>query len=91
VGRWLAHAAACDRLESYLLVALVEALRRKEAAAFEQLIAQHGAMLYRVALRLMGQREEAEDILQEVLLRVHQHIHTLDGRAALPPGCIASW
>lgn len=40
-------------------------------------------MLYRVALRLMGQREEAEDVLQETLLRVHEHIHTFDGRAAL--------
>jgi RNA polymerase sigma-70 factor (ECF subfamily) len=62
---------------------LVEALKRKEASAFEQLIAQHGAMLYRVALRLLGQREEAEDTLQEALLKVHQNIHTFDGRAAL--------
>ncbi|MGH8066537.1 MAG: RNA polymerase sigma factor [Candidatus Entotheonellia bacterium] len=62
---------------------LVEALKRKEASAFEQLIAQHGAMLYRVALRLLGQREEAEDVLQEALLKVHQNIHTFDGRAAL--------
>jgi RNA polymerase sigma-70 factor (ECF subfamily) len=62
---------------------LVEALKRKEASAFERLIAQHGAMLYRVALRLMGQREEAEDVLQEALLKVHQNIHTFDGRAAL--------
>jgi RNA polymerase sigma-70 factor (ECF subfamily) len=70
-------------LGSYAPVDLVEALKRKEADAFEQLIARHGAMLYRVALRLMGQREEAEDILQETLLRVHQSIHTFDGRAAL--------
>lgn len=62
---------------------LVEALKRNEASAFEQLIAEHGAMLYRVALRLMGQREEAEDILQESLLKVHQNIHAFDGRAAL--------
>jgi RNA polymerase sigma-70 factor (ECF subfamily) len=62
---------------------LVEALKRKEATAFERLIAQHGAMLYRVALRLLGQREEAEDVLQEALLKVHQNIHAFDGRAAL--------
>jgi RNA polymerase sigma factor (sigma-70 family) len=70
-------------LGSYVPVDLVEALKRKEADAFEQFIARHGAMLYRVALRLMGQREEAEDILQETLLKVHQSIHTFDGRAAL--------
>jgi RNA polymerase sigma-70 factor, ECF subfamily len=83
VDRCLAHAAACDRLGSYVQVDLLGALKRKETAAFEHLIAQHGAMLYRVALRLMGQREEAEDVLQETLLKVHQHIHTFDGRAAL--------
>jgi RNA polymerase sigma-70 factor, ECF subfamily len=83
VDRYLAHVAACDRSGSYVQVDLVEALKRKETAAFEQLIAQHGPMLYRVALRLMGQREEAEDVLQETLLKVHQHIHTFDGRAAL--------
>jgi RNA polymerase sigma-70 factor, ECF subfamily len=40
-------------------------------------------MLYRVALRLMRQREEAEDVLQEASLKVHQNIHAFDGRAAL--------
>jgi RNA polymerase sigma-70 factor (ECF subfamily) len=70
-------------LGSYVPVDLVEALQRKEADAFEQLIARHGGVLYRVALRLMGQREEAEDIPQETLLKVHQSIHTFDGRAAL--------
>ena len=62
---------------------LVEALKRKEPTAFERLFAQHGAVLYRVALRLMGQREEAEDVLQETLLKVHEHIDAFDGRSAL--------
>ncbi len=62
---------------------LVAALKRKEPAAFEQLIAQHGTMLYRVALRLTGQREEAEDALQETLLTVYEKIHTFDQRSSL--------
>jgi RNA polymerase sigma-70 factor (ECF subfamily) len=70
-------------VENGMPAEFVEALKRKEASAFEQLIAQHGAMLYRVALRLLGQREEAEDVLQEALLKVYQNIHTFDGRAAL--------
>jgi RNA polymerase sigma-70 factor (ECF subfamily) len=77
------HDAADDMWEQGMLAKLVDGLKRKEPAAFEQLIAQHGPMLYRVAIRLMGQREEAEDVLQETLLRVHEHIHTFDGRAAL--------
>jgi RNA polymerase sigma-70 factor, ECF subfamily len=62
---------------------LAEALKRRDPDAFEQLIAQHGAMLYRVALGLLNQEEEAEDVLQEALLKVHEHIHTFDGRSAL--------
>jgi RNA polymerase sigma-70 factor (ECF subfamily) len=62
---------------------LVAALKRKEPRAFEQLIAQHGAMLYRVALRLMGQQEEAEDVLQQTLLTVYEKIDTFDERSAL--------
>jgi RNA polymerase sigma-70 factor (ECF subfamily) len=62
---------------------LVAALKRKEPTAFEQLIAQHGTMLYQVALRLMSQPEEAEDVLQETLLTVYQKIHTFDERSAL--------
>ena len=62
---------------------LLAALKRRESTAFERLIAQHGAMLYRVALRLMGQPEEAEEVLQETLLTVYEKIHTFDERSAL--------
>ncbi len=45
-------------------------------------------MLYRVAVRLMDQRDAAEDLLQEALLKVHQSILTFGvgrscGRALL--------
>jgi len=63
--------------------ALIVALKRQDPAAFEQLIAQHGAMLYRVALRLLGQPEEAEEVLQQTLLTVYEKICTFDARAAL--------
>ncbi len=43
---------------------LVEALKRKEPAAFEWLMARHGSLLHRVAWRLMGQQEEAEEVLR---------------------------
>ena len=61
---------------------LVAGLKRKEPTAFERLLAQYGARLYRVALRLMGQREEAEEVLQETLLTVDEKIHTFDERSA---------
>lgn len=62
---------------------LIAALKRREPTAFEQLLAQHSAMLYRVALRLMGEPQEAEEVLQETLLTVYEKIHTFDARSAL--------
>jgi RNA polymerase sigma-70 factor, ECF subfamily len=62
---------------------LVAALQQKVPTAFEQLVAQHGSLLYRVAWRLMRQREEAEEVVQETLLKVYEKIHTFDGGAAL--------
>jgi RNA polymerase sigma-70 factor (ECF subfamily) len=62
---------------------LVEALKRREPEAFERLVAQHGTMLYRVALRFMGQPQDAEEVLQEALLNVYEKIDTFDQRAAL--------
>lgn len=63
--------------------ALVAALKHKDPTAFAQLIAQHGAMVYRVALRLMGQQAEAEEVVQQTLLTVHEQSHTFDERTAL--------
>jgi RNA polymerase sigma-70 factor, ECF subfamily len=60
---------------------LIAALKRKEPAAFDRLVAQHGTMLYRMALRLMGQPEEAEEVVQETLLRVYEKIHTFEEHA----------
>jgi RNA polymerase sigma-70 factor (ECF subfamily) len=51
--------------------------------AFARLLAQHRARLYRVALHLMGQRQEAAEVLQETLLTVYDKIHTFDERSAL--------
>jgi RNA polymerase sigma-70 factor, ECF subfamily len=62
---------------------LVKALKRREPAAFERLIAQHGIMLFRAALRFVGQRQDAEEVLQEALLKVYEKIDTFDQRAAL--------
>lgn len=62
--------------------ALVAGLKRKDPTAFKRLIAQHGARLYRVALHLMGQPEEGEEVLQETLLTVAEKIHTFERRTA---------
>ena len=68
---------------STMPAALVAALKRHEPPAFEQLLAQHGATLFRVASALLGQPQEAEEVLQETWLRVYEKIHTFCERATL--------
>lgn len=50
--------------------ALVQALRRGEAAAFDAAYARWRPRLYTFLLRLSGRRELAEDLLQETWLRL---------------------
>jgi RNA polymerase sigma-70 factor (ECF subfamily) len=63
---------------------LVVALKRREPGAFEELLAQHGAMLYRIARRFTGHQQDAEDVLQDALLAVYAKIDTLEEHCALP-------
>src|SRR3989475_5590516 len=73
----------CDTRDMGTSATLVTALKRHDATAFAQLLAQHGALLYRVALRLLGQPEEAEEVVQQTLVTVYTKIATFDERAAL--------
>lgn len=50
--------------------------------AFEELARRHQNALYRVAVRVLGQRADAEDALQEALLDAWRKIGTFRGDAA---------
>ncbi len=49
--------------------------------AFEQLVRRHEKKVYRLLLRMMGNREEAEDVAQETFLSLHRHGHRFRGEA----------
>jgi RNA polymerase sigma-70 factor (ECF subfamily) len=46
-----------------------------DASAFETLVRRHERPVYRLALRMLGNREEAEDVTQDALLSLHRHGH----------------
>jgi RNA polymerase sigma-70 factor (ECF subfamily) len=52
-----------------------------DVGAFEALADVHADRLYTVALRLLGDGGEAEDVLQETLLRAWRGIRRFEGRA----------
>ena len=61
----------------------LEAIRRGDADAFEWVARQYAPRLFRFALRLTGSREEAEDLVQETLLRGLPALRKFEGRARL--------
>jgi RNA polymerase sigma-70 factor (ECF subfamily) len=55
------------------------------APTWEEVARSHGRFLYTVAYRLTGNREDAEDLVQEVLLRVRRGLQTYE------PGSMEGW
>jgi RNA polymerase sigma-70 factor (ECF subfamily) len=62
--------------------ALVEGLRREDMAAVEQLIDSYGDRVYRLAYRITGLREDAEEVAQDALWTAARKIHTFKGDSA---------
>jgi RNA polymerase sigma-70 factor, ECF subfamily len=54
-----------------------------DVGAFESLAGVHADRLYAVALRVLGDGGEAEDVLQETLLRAWRGIGRFEGRATV--------
>jgi RNA polymerase sigma-70 factor (ECF subfamily) len=61
---------------------LVEGLRRGEPGATEALIAVYGDRTYRLAMRITGNRSDAEEVAQDAFWTVVQKIETFRGEAA---------
>jgi RNA polymerase sigma-70 factor (ECF subfamily) len=55
--------------------------RDGDEAAFEQLVRRHQKKVFRLLLRMMGNREEAEDVAQETFLSLHRHGRRFRGEA----------
>ena len=62
---------------------LLAAIRRGDADAFEAVAREQAPALFRVALRLTRRREDAEDLVQETLVRALPHLRRFEGRSSL--------
>jgi len=61
----------------------LEALKRKDKAAFAQLLDQNSEKIYRLALKMVGNVQDAEDILQETFIKAYNNIQQFEGRSKL--------
>jgi len=62
---------------------LVDRLRRGDARAFDELVTAYQHRVFSVALRMLRNRTEAEEVAQEVFLRVYRTVAAFRGDAKL--------
>ncbi len=65
---------------------LVAAYRQGDAHAFEQLVQRYERPLFTYILRMLGNREDAEDVYQDTLQRILEHMGSYEER-----GKFGSW
>jgi RNA polymerase sigma-70 factor (ECF subfamily) len=86
--------AVCDSLSAWITAPVAEAtpgdspellsrLRAGDRRAFEELIRTHQHRVYAVALRMLGNAAEAQDVAQEAFLRAHRGLAEFRGEARL--------
>ena len=81
-----ANALACSRSNNTTFlddpeVALMLRVKRDEPGAFAELVAQHGPRIFGRFYRSFRDRQEAEDLTQDVLLRVYRSRKRYEPRA----------
>lgn len=58
---------------------LVEASRKGDSEAFEQLFRRHNDRAYRLAYNLLGNREDALDMVQEAFIKAYRKLDSFRG------------
>ncbi|WP_425358502.1 RNA polymerase sigma factor [Terriglobus roseus] len=61
-------------------VALVDAARHGDTAAFEKLVRQYDRQIFRVAQHITQNREDAEDITQDVFMKAYGKLDQFQGQ-----------
>src|SRR5262245_46970257 len=64
---------------------LVRLTLRGDRAAFEQIIIRYETRVMTLAVRLLGSRDDAPDVVQEVFLRAFKYLHRADPGRPLEP------
>lgn len=60
---------------------IVQRARNGDDQAFRTLVERHGSKVFRTAVRITGNAQAAEDVVQETFLRVYRRLDRFDGRA----------
>ncbi|MDB4879622.1 MAG: polymerase sigma factor, sigma-70 family [Gemmatimonadetes bacterium] len=64
---------------------LVRRTRAGDERAFDELVRLYMTPAFRLAFRVVGHREDAEDLVQEVFIAAHQYLESFDARRPFGP------
>jgi len=79
-----AHARAAEEVAPEIVdpdADLVGRWQSGDAGAFEMLVRRHERRVFSLVYRMLGNRQEAEDVAQEAFLALHRHGHRFRGDA----------
>jgi RNA polymerase sigma-70 factor (ECF subfamily) len=68
-----------QRLEGFSL----DALRQGDRAEFARLVESYSDTIYRVAMKMLENEQDAEDVLQETFIKAYRGLKNFDGRSRL--------
>ena len=60
---------------------LVERCLRGDQSAWEEIVRLHWRKVFNIAYKFVGRHDEAEDLTQDIFLRIFKALHTFDRRA----------
>jgi RNA polymerase sigma-70 factor (ECF subfamily) len=81
-GRNLADRDQMEKIRQVSEGDLVERLKAGDESAFRDLVETKQGMVYNTVLGLVQQAEDAEDVTQEVFIKVFESIHQFKGESA---------
>jgi RNA polymerase sigma-70 factor (ECF subfamily) len=62
--------------------AAIAAVQGGDTEAFRRLVERHSPAVFRLAFRMTGNEQDAEDVVQEAFLRAYRQIHRYESRAS---------
>src|SRR5438105_15826477 len=74
----LPGSATRERLRAQDDGSVVAAFLGGEERAFQEIVERYQTRLLNFIYRTIGDRDRAEDLVQEVFIRVHRHLHRFD-------------
>ncbi|MEW5798859.1 MAG: sigma-70 family RNA polymerase sigma factor [Bacteroidota bacterium] len=70
-------------------VSLLERISRRDSSALSELYDKHSTLLYSIIMRILKEKEETEDVLQEVFVNVWERAEMYDEQLGNPGAWLA--